>query len=468
MPHKTKLKKCFKPPLLAWAMLAVFGFSGMLKAADKQPNVIFILADDLGYHDLGCYGQKQIKTPHIDQLAQEGMRFTQHYAGSSVCAPSRAVLMTGLHTGHAYIRGNYAFETEGNLPIPDESVTVAELFKSKGYTTGIIGKWGLGGPGSTGGPNKQGFDYSLAYLDQRKAHEYYIPYLWKNEEKFLIEDNQNGARKVYSHDVFASDALRFIRDNKEKPFFLYLPFTIPHGKFEVPSDAPYTNEKWPEKQKNYAAMITRLDGDVGKIMTLLKELKLDENTVVFFSSDNGPVEEMVRQFDSNGPFRGTKGDLYEGGIRVPMIARWPGKIAPKTVSNHVSAFWDFLPTACELIGVEAPEKNDGLSYLPALLGKKQAQHAFMYWEFFDYNYKFKDAGNKKPRTVFNQQAVRMGDWKAIRINISDDPDAPLELYDLKSDEGETKNVAAQNPEIIKRIEKYLAGARQEAPYFSSQ
>lgn len=425
------------------------------QAIKKQPNVIFILADDMGYNDLGCYGQKLIQTPNIDKLAKEGIRFTQHYAGSAVCAPSRDVLMTGMHTGHSTIRGNFPFETEGNLPIPDESVTVAEVFKTKGYTTGMMGKWGLGGPGSTGGPTKQGFDYSLCYLDQREAHNYYIPYLWKNEQKLIIEGNQNGDKKVYSHDLFAADALRFIRENKSKPFFLYLPFTLPHGNFVVPSTDPYTNEKWDDKHKVYAAMASRLDGDVGKIMALLKQLNLDGNTIVFFASDNGPVPEMINQFDSNGIFRANKGDLYEGGLRVPLIVRWPGKIAPGKVSEHVSGFLDFLPTASELIGANT-SKVDGISYLPTLLGKKQATHDFMYWEFF--NVKGKIA-------VMTQQAVRMGDWKAVRANINTKQNTPLELYNLKTNIGETQNIASQHPDIIKKIEDYLAGVRYDSEYF---
>lgn len=452
---------------ISYLILVVFlaGFSEKSKAADNPPNVIFILADDMGHNDLGSYGQKLIQTPNLDRLAEEGMRFSQHYAGSAVCAPSRAVLMTGMHTGHSDIRGNFPFKTEGNLPIPDESVTVAEIFKSKGYTTGMMGKWGLGGPGSVGGPTKQGFDYSLAYLDQRKAHDYYIPYLWENEEKFVIDGNQNGAKGVYSHDLFAEEALKFIRENEKNPFFLYLPFTIPHGEHVIPSNAPYQNEKWSEKQKNYAAMITRLDGDVGKIMSLLKELQLDENTIVFFTSDNGGLPDMIKVFDSNGEFRGNKGDLYEGGIRVPLIVRWPEKIEAGTVSHHVSGFWDFVPTASELIGAKAPENIDGKSYLPTLLGGKQAQHEFLYWEFFNPRTKSDEQGNSHTISVFTQQAVRMGDWKAVRSNLSQNPDAPFELYHLKHDIGETKNVALQNHDIIKKIEYYLAGARYDVEYF---
>jgi arylsulfatase A-like enzyme len=374
--------------------------------------------------------------------------------------------MTGMHTGHSSIRGNYPFKTEGNLPIPDESVTVAEIFKDKGYTTGMMGKWGLGGPGSVGGPTKQGFDYSFAYLDQRQAHDYYIPYLWKNEEKYVIDGNQNGAKGVYSHYLFAEEAFKFIRENEKNPFFLYLPFTIPHGEHVIPSNAPYDTANWTEKQKNYAAMITLMDGDVGKIMDLIKELKLDENTIIFFSSDNGGLRDMVTVFDSNGPFRGIKGDLYEGGIRVPLIVRWPGKIAPGTVSNHVSAFWDFVPTASELIGAKAPENIDGISYLPTLLGGKQPQHEFLYWEFFNPQTKSDEQGNINTISIFTQQAVRMGDWKAVRTNLSQYPNAPFELYNLKNDIGETKNVATQNPNIIRKIEDYVAGARYDVEYFS--
>lgn len=447
----------------AWLLL-LWGSASSLQAADKKPNVIFILADDMGTYDLGAYGQKLIKTPHIDRLAREGIRFSQHYAGSAVCAPSRDALMTGMHTGHSTIRGNYPFPTEGNLPLPEQAVTVAELFKSKGYVTGMMGKWGLGGPGSSGGPTRQGFDYSMCYLDQRVAHDYYVPYLWKNEKKYFLKENAGGARRVYSHDVFAAEALQFVRNHKSKPFFLYLPFTIPHGKFEVPSDAAYAQQNWSPNQKNYAAMITKMDEDIGRLMALLQELQLDNNTIVFFASDNGPVPEMIKQFKSNGPLRAKKGDLYEGGIRVPLIARWPGKIAPGKVNDHVSAFWDFLPTVSELIGAPVPGQVDGISYLPALLGKKQPQHQFLYWEFFNTTYNKAENGPRK--TFLTQQALRMGDWKAIRTNLNKDPAAPLELYNLKADVGETRNVAAQHPEVIRQMESYLAGARSDSPYFT--
>lgn len=457
---------------LAWMILfASLGLRGTTHAQDKKekkPNIIFILADDMGYSDPGCYGQRLIKTPNIDRLAKEGIRFTQHYAGSTVCAPSRGVLMTGLHTGHAYIRGNYAYDTEGNLPIPEASVTVAELLKENGYTTGVIGKWGLGGPGSSGGPNNQGFDYSFCYLDQRNAHEYYPAYLWQNEKKYPLESNQGGKKKQYSHDLFTTEALNFIQAKAQKnaPFFLYLPYTIPHGKHQVPDDAPYSKELWPQNLKNYAAMITRMDKDIGKVIDLLKKQGLDENTIIFFSSDNGPTGSVNKKFNSNGPLRGLKQDLYEGGIRVPLIVRWPGKIQPASVNDHVSAFWDFLPTACELAGIKPPEQIDGISFLPTLLGREQNLHEYLYWEYFHYNYNWDHGEKKNPRNTFDKQAVRMKEWKAVRNNLSEDPDAPIELYNLKNDIGETQNVAAQHPEIIKKIEQYMEGARFDVEYFN--
>jgi len=361
---------------------------------NEKPNIIFILADDMGYNDMGAYGQKSIVTPNLDQMAQEGIRFTQHYAGSSVCAPSRGVLMTGLHTGHSAIRGNFGMEIEGNLPIPDSAVTVAELLQEAGYKTGIIGKWGLGGAGSVGGPNNQGFDYSFCYLDQRNAHNYYPPYLWRNEEKYMLKGNEDGAQVQYSHDLFTKEALKFIKEKNEKPFFLYLPYTIPHGDYVVPDDSPYSEEEWPQNLKNYAAMISRMDKDVGKILNLLKDLEIDEKTIVFFTSDNGPSGGVNKKFDSNGPLRGTKFELYEGGIRIPLVVRWPGNIKPATVSEHISAFWDFLPTASEISGVTPPAGIDGISYLPTLLGTDQKNHEFLYWELFNFNYNWSPDSGK--------------------------------------------------------------------------
>lgn len=430
---------------------------------DAPPNVIFVLADDLGYGDLGCYGQKVIRTPSLDRMAAEGMRFTQNYAGSTVCAPSRCVLMTGLHTGHAFIRGNSEVRPMGQIPIPADTVTVAKLLKKAGYKTGLIGKWGLGGPDSTGIPNRQGFDYFFGYLCQRHAHNYYPEFLFRNEERVPLGGNRvaeprpDGTgvaveRSQYSHDLFAQEALSFVERNKERPFFLYLAFTIPHANneagqkgMEVPSYEPYEKEEWPEPEKGRAAMITRMDGDIGRLLAKLKELGLDEKTLVMFSSDNGPHEEGGSDpafFKSSGPLRGIKRDLYEGGIRVPLIARWPGTVEAGSVSHHVSAFWDFLPTCGELVGLETPSGIDGISMLPTLLGRpvEQKKHEFLYWEFHE-------------RGI--TQAVRMGDWKAVYVRKPD----RFELYDLKRDLSEGHDVAQEHQEIVARIKPYLETAR---------
>lgn len=429
-------------------------------AAPAKPNIIFILADDLGYGDLGCYGQTKIKTPNIDRLAGEGIRFTDFYAGSTVCAPSRCALMTGLNTGHGRIRGN------ANVPLKPEDVTIAELVHDAGYHTGLIGKWGLGNENTTGTPWSKGFDEFVGYLDQTHAHDYYTSYLWRydfrtkfNQQEHFPE-NQDVQKKLYMHDLFTTAALNYVninkpsRLNRERPFFLYLAYTIPHANNEegkrsgngmqVPSDAPYSDEPWPQTEKNKAAMITRLDGDIGRLLDKLKQLKLDDNTIVFFSSDNGPHKEGgvdPKFFQSSGPFRGIKRDLYEGGIRVPLIVRWPSHIKAGNVTSVPFAFWDFLPTAAELTGAKMPKDIDGISMLPTILGKTQTnQHAFFYWEFHE-------GGSK--------QAVRMGDWKAVRKA----PGQALELYNLKSDPGEKSDVAADHPDVVAKIEDYLKTAR---------
>ncbi len=425
----------------------------------KQPNIIFVLADDLGYGDLGCFGQEAIQTPNIDRMASEGMRLTDHYAGSTVCAPSRCCLMTGMHTGHALVRGN------ARVPLRPEDVTVAEILKQAGYSTGIIGKWGLGEPDTTGIPNRQGFDYWFGYLNQRHAHNYYPKYLWRNEEEFPLKNevrdvNPPGGvatkRVEYSHDLFAQEALGFIERNQKKPFFLYLALTIPHANnearnegMEVPSYGIYADKDWPDPQKGHAAMITRMDGDVGRLLTKLKQLGIDKDTLVIFTSDNGPHREGGNNPDfnnSNGPLRGIKRALYEGGIRVPTIARWPGRIEAGTKSNHISAFWDFLPTCCDVIGVGPPDNIDGISLLPTLLGQsdKQKQHEYLYWEFHE-------QGKK--------QAVRMGDWKGVRLNVGKNPDGPIELYNLKTDIDEQNNIASKHPEIVAKIGRIMKETR---------
>ncbi len=413
-------------------------------AQPKKPNIIFIMADDLGYGDLGCYGQKTIRTPNIDRMAKEGMRFTQCYAGSTVCAPSRCCLMTGYHSGHAHIRGNKRH------PLLPEHVTVAETLKDAGYETGIIGKWGLGEPDTSGVPNRQGFDYWYGYLNQGRAHNYYPDFLWRNEERAFFK------RWTYSHDAFTKEALNFIRERKEKPFFLYLPYTIPHAFNEggingmsIPSDKPYTKEDWPQQQKNHAAMITRMDTDVGKIFALLKELEIDENTIVFFTSDNGPHREGGADpdfFDSNGPLRGIKRDLYEGGIRVPMIVRWPGKIEAGSTSDQIWAFWDFPSTAAELAGTFVSKGIDGISMVNALTSKPQQDHDYLYWEFHERE---------------TSRAIRKGDWKAIRLGWN----AKQELYNLKDDPSETTDVSKTHPEIVKAMNGLFDRARTNNEFY---
>ena len=468
----TALETCLKTVGLAAASVSVSSLlpscAGMSETAmvqKKRPNIIFILADDLGYGDLGCYGQETIKTPNLDQMAVEGMRFTDHYAGSTVCAPSRCALMTGLHTGHCWIRGNAL------VPLRPEDVTVAELLKEAGYATGIIGKWGLGEAGSTGIPNKQGFDYWFGYLNQRHAHNYYPEFLWRNEEKLPIEGNKLPApepggwgrsveRATYSHDLFAQEALSFVERNRDKTFFLYLAFTIPHANneagqngMEVPSLEPYADKDWPQPQKGHAAMITRMDSDIGRLFGKLKELGLDRDTLVMFSSDNGPHKEGGGDpnfFRSSGPLRGYKRDLYEGGIRVPMIARWPGKIKPGSISNHICAFWDFLPTCTELAGLKTPKAIDGISLVPTLLGQadKQKEHEFLYWEFHE-------QGKKQAVRMSFDPAQDGDDWKGVRLNVAKNPDGPIELYNLKDDISEKHNVADQHPEIVAKIAEYM-------------
>jgi arylsulfatase A len=405
-------------------------------SAASKPNVVFILADDLGYGDLGCFGQTKIRTPNLDRMAAEGMRFTQAYAGTTVCAPSRSALMTGQHTGHCPIRGNKEIKPEGQEPMPADTFTVAHLMKRAGYRTGMIGKWGLGFPGSASTPEKMGFDYFFGYNCQMKAHDYYPAYLWRNTNQVALDS------KTYSHDLMAEDALDFVRRNQQKPFFLYLPFTIPHGKFQVPNQDPYAAENWPAQWKNIAAMITRMDKDIGRLLSLLKELQLDDNTLVFFASDNG-AGYQPKFFQSSGPLRGMKRDMYEGGLRSPGIARWPGRIQPGVVSEQVWAFWDLMPTLGELTGQKAPSTIDGISILPALVERKTIAHPPLYFEFHERGFSV---------------AARIADWKAVRLGTK----LPIELYDLKSDPVEQHNVAAQHADVVKRFEDYFKTARTES------
>ncbi len=446
MKRRTLLKHLGQGALATLSIPAVMGQGG----PGKRPNIIYIMTDDLGYGDLGCYGQKQIRTPNIDRMAKEGTRFTQCYSGATVCAPSRCCLMTGVHGGHARVRDNVP---HGIFLQPDD-FTLGELLKQAGYTTGAIGKWSLGNPGSWGIPNYQGFDDWFGHLNQDQAHFYYPDYLWDNDEVKLLFGNRGQKLREYTHDLFTDRAFQFIEANHNNPFFLYLAYTIPHWSDydgntpmsqPVPSDEPYSDKEWPQTEKNFAAMITRMDRDVGRILELLKTLGIDENTIVFFTSDNGPDKSESHSpqfFNSAGPFRGIKRDLYEGGIRVPMIARWPGHIPENRTSDQVMAFWDIMPTFAEIAGLPCPENTDGISVLPALLGKPQErQHDYLYWDY----------GHMRKTYM---QAVRMGDWKGVRIG----QDAPLELYNLKDDIGEQKNVAGQHPEIVNKIEGFIKEA----------
>lgn len=441
------------------AFLCVFLVcSGTTLSGEERPNIVFIMVDDLGYGDLGCFGQREIKTPRIDSIAEQGLRFTHCYAGSPVCAPSRSVLMTGQHAGHTRVRGNTGRGgvtglggRPGRVPLEASDVTVAEILKEAGYATGMAGKWGLGEPGTSGLPNDQGFDFWFGFLNQRRAHNHYPEYLWLNRQRFELPGNTGGREQQYAHDQMTGFALHFIREkvaeNRNRPFFLYVPYTVPHSDFAVPDLGPYADKSWSDKEKAYAAMITRMDGDVGKMMDLLDELKIADNTVVFFCSDNGAADRYEGRFDSSGVLRGRKRDMYEGGIRTPMIVRWPGKIAAGETSAVPWMFADFLPTAAELAGTETPAglSLDGTSIMPTLTGSVQPELGtrFLYWEFFEKGF---------------QQASRWKNWKAIRTK----PGEALLLFDLAEDPGESTDVAAQNPDVVELFENFLRSARTES------
>jgi arylsulfatase len=447
---------------ILFALIAAFALAGSAWAGEaRKPNIIYILADDLGYGELGCYGQTKIKTPNLDKMAAKGLRFTQHYAGNAVCAPSRCVLMTGLHSGHAQIRNNTETKPDGQQPIAKDTVTIARILQNLGYATGLIGKWGLGNFDSTGDPQKQGFDHVFGYYCQRHAHNHYPTFLWRNAEKVPLEGNPGAATgKQHSHDLFEKEAFDFIRKNKNKPFFLYLPFTVPHVALQVPEDSlneykgqwddpPYKGGKGyqpqPYPRAAYAAMVTRMDRTVGRILELLRDLGLDEDTIVMFSSDNGPTHDGAGGSDSiffrsAGILRGFKGSLFEGGVREPFIVYWPRRIRPGRTSDLISGFQDVMPTLCDLVGAKTPQGIDGISFLPTLLDQgEQKKHEFLYWEFPGYG---------------GQQALRMGDWKLLRQNLMKG-NAPTQLFNLAKDIGETTDVAAAHPEIVERMTRIL-------------
>ncbi len=460
--------------------------AGAVSDVAARPNIVFVLADDLGYGDLGCYGQKLIQTPRLDQLAAEGLRFTDFYAGNTVCAPSRSVLMTGQHMGHTFVRGNAGGPDMSRQSLRDEDITVAEVLQDAGYTTALCGKWGLGddAPGGRSGlPRRQGFDFFYGYLNQVHAHNYYPEFLWRNETKEPLRNvvtrvprSYGGfsggwatTRVDYSHDLVANEALKFVRGQvrladdgmpqQDKPFFLYVAFTIPHANNEgtrgtgngqeVPDYGIYADRSWSDPNKGQAAMITRMDRDVGRLLDLLDELGIAQNTLVMFSSDNGPHNEgghTPELFDPNGPLRGMKRDLYEGGIRVPMIARWEGTTPVGQSSDHVGYFGDLMATVAELAGVPCPTNTDSVSFLPTLTGKgQQAQHKYLYWEFYE-------RGGK--------QAVRHKNWKAVRIPMKS---GQTELYDLSADIGEQRDLAANRPELVQQLEAMMDEAHVENP-----
>jgi len=424
-----------------------------------QPNIIFILADDLGYGDVGCYGQKKIRTPNIDRLAAEGVRFTQAYAGAPSCAPSRCCLMTGLHTGHARVRGNTG-KAHQRVPLQPDDVTVAEVLKRAGYRTGIFGKWGLGEAGTFGVPNDQGFDEWFGYLNQDHALEYYPTHLWDNRTEYFPPGNQGAKHNQYAQDLITGRVLKFLDASAHSPFFLYAAYTLPHASSElgrdtgdgyvVPNYDPYSNEPWPVSEKGYAAMVTRLDNDVGKIVNRVRQLGLASNTLIIFTSDNGPAANErshdVKFFSSAGPLRGSKFSLYEGGIRIPFVARWPGRIPRGTVSDYPIAFWDMLPTFAQLAGVPAPAHIDGISVQDAFYGRTPPSREYLYWETVE-----KDGG----------KAVRMSAWKAVCRR------SQVELFNLDHDISESKDVAAQYPEIVSRMREIFTRAHTDSPDFAA-
>ena len=471
------------------AVALVGAFAADAEAADaaRRPNVVFLLADDLGYGDLGCFGQLKIRTPNLDRLAGEGMRLTQHYSGNAVCAPSRCVLMTGLHPGHAFVRTNQSVPPEGQLPMPADTVTLAKLLKQQGYATGGFGKWGLGPPGGHSTPARQGFDRFFGYLCQAKAHNYYPKYLWSDDARFDLDNPDFSAHQPlpagadpndpasyrpfsgpqYAPDLIGEQALAFVRQHRGEPFFLYFPTTVPHLALQVPEDSlaeyrgkfddkPYVGDRrylpHREPRAAYAAMITRMDRDIGRIVDLIKELGLDDDTIFIFSSDNGPLSDELGgtdtdYFNSAGPLRGRKGSLYEGGVRVPTIVRWRGRVAAGSASDRVSGFEDWLPTILEMIGATSavPARLDGISIAPTLLGETQPTRPFLYREFPSYE---------------GQQSLRMGEWKAVRQNLMprsrrSKPDLTVQLYNLTEDIGETKDLAGEHPEIVEKMAEIM-------------
>jgi len=433
----------------------IAGLVAAAVAAAPRPNIVFILADDLAMADLGCYGQTKIRTPRLDRMAAEGMRFTQAYCGTSVCAPSRASLMTGLHCGHCPIRANREGEPEGQMPLPPGTLSVAQVLKSAGYATACAGKWGMGMFGTSGDPLKVGFDHFYGYNCQRHAHSYFPTHLYDDDRRVELPGNDGqGVGRTYAQDLIAADVLRWIRSAAGRPFFLFFAVTLPHGRYEIDDLWPYRDEPWTDRQKTYAAMVTRLDTDVGRVLDLLKELNVDERTLVIFSADNGsalpPADELHQLFGHSmgGRLRGIKRSLYEGGLRNPTIARWPGVVPAGRVCDEPWAFWDFLPTAAELADATLPEefRPDGVSIVPLLRGGPAPAREYFYWELHE-------------RSGPSLQAARFGTWKAVRNG----PSAPVELYDLALDPGEVRDLSAERPERVRRALEIFQEAHRPDP-----
>ena len=463
-------------PLFAKAcalMLLLWALPHASPAQTERPNIIYILADDLGYGDLSCYGQERFATPHLDRLAAAGIRFTHHYSGSTVCAPSRSALLTGQHTGKTPIRGNLEVRPEGQYPLPTEVATLPRRLRDAGYVTGLFGKWGLGYPGSEADPTLH-FDTFFGYNCQRLAHSYYPYHLWDQREKVILEANAGSAKGLYAPDLIHARTLQFIEDHQNQPFFCFVASVIPHAELAAPEslisrfrgafgpetpwkgtddgptyrNGPYASQT--EPRATFAAMVALLDAQVGDLVAKVKELGLEERTLIIFSSDNGPHREGGADpdfFDSNGPFRGYKRDLYEGGIRVPLIASWPGTIPAGTESDHISAHWDMLPTFLELAGEAIPDGLDGISLVPTLTASgDQNNHSHLYWEFYE---------------LGGRAAIRMGKWKAVRLNILRHPKAPIELYDLEADPAESNNLALTHPAIVDAMRQLFVSSRTE-------
>lgn len=478
----TKLKQTFQTGGLATLSLLSLSLSSCKdnKAAKEteQPNVIFILVDDMGYGDLSCFGQKILTTPNIDQMAKEGMIFTNFYTGSTVCAPSRASLLTGKHTGHTSVRGNMPAQL-----VSDQEETIAKVMQKAGYRTAAVGKWGIGHPPPLDDPQRKGFDYFYGYVNMWHAHNCFPEFLYRNGEKVQLKNklrtNEDGSnpwvdmpegtgiaavREEYVHDLFDEQAMNIITENKDNKFFLYMAYNVPHANneggndgMEVPSFGEFEDNDWPKTEKGFASMMKNIDNSVGMIISKLKELGIDDNTMLIFCSDNGPHQEgghKVDFFDSNGQYRGAKRDFYDGGVRTPFIVRWPAGVKAGSTSDHLAAFWDVLPTFCDMTGIEKPADTDGVSFLPTLMGEsdKQDQHDYLYWEFFE-------QGGK--------QAILKDNWKAIKLNVRDQSTPVVfELYDISKDTGEQVNVADQHPEVVAEMEKLFKEARVEFPVVS--